>query len=89
MFPSAQDSSGARTSVECSAEQRQVSNFLNISDTTLYAISEEELSDKECTVPDPENNEDEIRLLWNPIDKDTSGRGGRCVSRGHFSETAS
>ena len=48
-----------------------MSNFLNTSDTRLYAISEEELSDWECAVPDPENNEDEIMLLWNPIDKDT------------------
>ena len=53
-------------------------------------ISVQDLSAEECVIPDPENIEDEIRLLCSSNDKDThqAGRGGRCrkcIPRGHFS----
>ena len=72
--PSAQGSSGARTSVECPTDQRQVSELFSdsTSDTRPYGISsEEDLRTEECVVPDPNNIEDEIRLLCNSKDKDT------------------
>ena len=41
------------------------------SGTTLYGISIEDLRPVECFVPDPENIEDESRLLCSSNDKDT------------------
>ena len=41
------------------------------SDTKPYGISEEDLRAEECVVPNPENIEDEIRLLCSSNDKDT------------------
>ena len=71
--PSAQGSSGARTSVECPTDQRQLSELFSdsTSNTRLYGISEEDLRTEECVVPDPNNIEDEIRLLCSSNDKDT------------------
>ena len=71
--PSAQGSSGARTSVECPTDQRQISELFSdsTSNTTPYGISAEDLRAEECVIPDPENIEDEIRLLCNSNDKDT------------------
>ena len=67
-FPPAQGSS-----VECSTEQRQVSNQFShrTSDTRPYGINKKESMSEECVVPVPENIEDEIKLLWSGIDKDT------------------
>ena len=71
--PSAQSLSGARTSVECPADQRQVSELFsdNTFDRRPYSVSEEDLRAEECVVPDPENIEHEIRLLCGSNDKDT------------------
>ena len=71
--PSAQGSSGARTSVECPTDQRQVSELFpdSTSDTRPYGINEEDVRTEECVVPDPNNIEDEIRLLCSSNDKDT------------------
>ena len=68
-----QGSSGGKTSIECPAEQRQVSelSFDSTSDTRLYGISVEELRTEECVAPDSENIEDEIGVLCSPNDKDT------------------
>ena len=61
------------SSVECSTEQRQVSNQFShrTSDTRPYGINEKESMCEECVVPVPENIEDEIKLLWSPNVKDT------------------
>ena len=71
--PSAQGSSGARSSVECPTDQRQISELFSnsTSDTRPYGISVEDIRAEECVIPDPENIEDEIRLLCNSNDKDT------------------
>ena len=52
---------------------RQVNELLSdsTSNTRQYGISEEDLRAKVCVVPDPENIEDEIRLLSSSNDKDT------------------
>ena len=72
-YPSVQGSSGGKTSVECPAEQRQVSElfFDSTSGTRPFGISEEELRTDECVAPDSENIEDEIGELCSPNDKDT------------------
>ena len=71
--PSAQGSFGARTSAKCPTDQRQVSELFSdsTSDTIPYGISEEDLKTEECVVPDPNNIEDEIRLLCSSNDKNT------------------
>ena len=71
--PLAQGSSGTRTSVECPTDESQVSELFSgrTSDTRPCDISEEYLRAGECVVPDPENIEDEIRLLCSSNDKDT------------------
>ena len=71
--PSAQGSSGARSSVECPTDQRQISELFSnsTSDTRPYGISVEDIRAEECVIPDPENIEDEIRLLCSSNDKDT------------------
>ena len=70
---SAQGSSGTRTSVECLVDQRQENELFSdsTSDTRQYGISEEDLRAEECVVPDPENIEGDIRLLYGSNDKDT------------------
>ena len=49
----------------------QLSVSDSTSDTRLYGISGEDLRTEECVVPDPNNIEDEIRLLCSSNDKDT------------------
>ena len=49
------------------------------SDIRPCFIGEEKLRADECVVPDPENTEDEIRLLCSPNDKDTTQADG-CIS---------
>ena len=43
----------------------------SISDKRPYFIGEEKLMAQKCAVPDPENTDDETRLLCSPNDKDT------------------
>ena len=49
------------------------------SDIRPCFIGEEKLRAGQCVVPDPENTEDEIRLLCSPNDKDTTQVDG-CIS---------
>ena len=72
-WPSGQGSSGARTSDEYPTVQRQVSELFSdsTSSTGPYGISVKDIRGEECVIPNPENIEDEIRLLCSSNDKDT------------------